>query len=575
MTGNYLIVGDSTTARESLAVLLRSRGNTVTLAPSGTDAIRSLRESPVDTVLIVCGENDIAAQQLRNRILLENRALRTILVSPIVSGDRASKVARLGIGDYRLSESEFLALVGTHDGRDGQEGTSPSLSRGVKALIEVVNVLVGVRELNDVHHRGSAHRSSYLARAVAERMKLDEKEVLEIVLATLLRDVGKVEIQDLDGETGVFSESQRIHMQEHVAASVRLLEHIDFPWTVLPTIRHHHEHYDGTGYPDGLRGPEIPLGSRIIGAVDAYLAMLSDRPHRACRSSSEAQTELVREAGRHFDPEVVEVLLQVIREGAVSLSADEKPRVLIAEPEVEFVKLLKFRLVNEGMDVDSVSSLEEGLLRILEKPPSIVIAAIGSDQERTLDLLRQIREDSSLRMLPIVLLAETESRVFKVRAFRAGADDCLLKTSGLEEIVARIDGILSREAMRGSRDDRPRQRGITGQLENLALPDIFQILNLGLKTARVTLESGGSGGTIWFNSGAAVHAEAGERVGAEACFEMLRWKQGSFCIEHGLQTDQTSIEMDTMFMVMEGLRQVDESATSEVDETLVEDAAVP
>jgi len=562
MTGSYLVIGDTASARESLAVLLRSQGHTVTVAPSAADAIRALRATPSDAVLIIGSENDVGARKLRNRLLAEQCATRVLLVSRFVSGAGAGQSQRFSIGDYRLSESELLALVAARDQAETLEHEPEDVDAGVEALVQVVDVLVGLRELNDRYHRGASHRATFLARTVAERMHLSPKETLAVVIATLLRDLGKVGIQDIEQETGVFNKAQRTRMQEHVTAGVRLLEHIEWPWTVLPIVRHHHESYDGTGYPDGLRGPEIPLGARIVGAVDAYIAMLSDRPHRPCKSSREAQEELVAQAGRQYDPEVVEVLLQVIREGAVSLSSDERPRVLIAEPDREFVKLLKFRLVNEGMDVESVKSLEEGILEILERPPSIVLATVGSDPDQTLEQLRQIREDSALRLLPVVLLAEADDPIFKVRAFRLGADDFLLKTVGLEEMVARIEGILAREAMRRSDDALPQVRGITGRLENLALPDIVQILNLGLKTARVSLQSDDRTGTIWFESGTAVHAESGEQTGVEACYAMLAWNAGAFCIEHGQQTDDRSIEMDTMFMVMEGLRQLDEAGAT-------------
>jgi len=560
MIGTYMVIGDSAEARESLAVLLRSQGHSVTVAPSHPDAIQSLRTSPVDRVLIVCNENDLAARKLRNRILGERWATSVILVSRVVSGLGASRAQRFGIGDYRLSGRELLAMVTADEESDQPERTSETVDPGVDALVQVIDVLVGLRELNDRHHRGSSHRSTYLARTVAERMRLPEAEALEITVATLLRDIGKVEIEDILDETGVYTRTQRTRMQDHVTASVRLLEHIGFPWKVLPIIRHHHEHYDGTGYPDGLRGPEIPLGARILAAVDAYIAMISERPHRACMPSSKAQAELNRLAGKHFDPEVVEVLLQVIHEGNFSLSFDEKPRVLIAEPEAEFLKLLKFRLVNEGMEVRTVRSLEEAVLKLLESPPSIVVAAVDSEPERTLDMLRQIREDPALRSLPFVLLTDTDDRVVKLKALRLGADEFLPKASDLEEIVARIDGILTREAMRRATDDRPQQRGITGRLENLALPEIFQMLNLGLKTARVSLESAEQSGTIWFKSGAVLHAELGEQVGEDACYRMLGWREGQFCIEHGVEAEGSSIETDTMYLVMEGLRRIDEAA---------------
>jgi response regulator RpfG family c-di-GMP phosphodiesterase len=560
----YLVVGDNRETREALGVLLRSQGLAVTLVPMPADAIRFLRSNPVETAIIVAGNSDVSAMKLRSRILEEKWASRVLLVNPVVSGHGQQRVLRLGIGDYRLSEKELLALLAAEGEPRASEGGDSPADRPIDALVQVVDVLVGLEELGDTYFRGSSHRSVHLARSVGERMGLPKEGVLEIVIATLLKDIGNAGIRrGLREDGGVYSQAQRVRMQEHVTASVRLLEHIDFPWKILPIIRHHHENYDGTGYPDGLKGPEIPVGARILCAVDAYVAMLSDRPHRSCLPRTEAQEEMVRGTGTQFDPEVVEVLLQAIPGGGVSLSSNEKPVVLIADSDAQFVDLLTFRLVNEGIEVRAVASPEEAILEILERPPHLVLSSAGSDPERVLQLLLQVREDRDRRLVPFAFMTESDDRVFRVRAFRRGADDVLLKTGDLEEIVARVEAMLAREAARRSADEGPPQRGITGRIENLSLPDIFQILNLGLKTARVTLTAeGGATGTIWFDSGAAVHAQAEGATGERACYEMLRWKQGQFCIEHGLHTDETSIEMDTMLVVMEGLRLLDEASAT-------------
>jgi CheY-like chemotaxis protein len=215
--------------------------------------------------------------------------------------------------------------------------------------------------------------------------------------------------------------------------------------------------------------------------------------------------------------------------------------------------------------VRAVTSTEEAILKILDDPPHLVLATAGSDHHRVFHLLEQIREDSDLRLLPFAFLSESDDRVFKVRAYRMGADEVLLKRTSLEELVVRIENMLARDAARRATELAAPQRGISGSLANLALPDIFQILSLGLKTARVTLEHDGARGTIWFDSGVTVHAELAERAGVETCYEMLRWKDGTFCIEHGLRTEDVTIEMDTMMIVMEGLRLADEATAAPAD----------
>ena len=300
---DFLVVGENVDSRESLGVALRSRGHRVSLVPTAADAFRLLRNTPVPTVIVLAAETDVAAAKFRSRVLVEKLAKRAILLNSLVVGHGARRVQRFSIGDYRLSETELVAMLVASGSPTEGEDTPKAPDRAVEALVQAIDVLVGMQELSDKNFRGSSHRAVHLARRMAELMQLPSEEMTEIAVASLLKDVGKLGVDDglLDG-SGLYSGSQRSRMQEHVTASVRLLEHIDFPWQTLPIIRHHHERYDGTGYPDGLRGPEIPIGARILCAVDSYIAMLSDRPHRACLSSADAQAELIRGRGHAVRP---------------------------------------------------------------------------------------------------------------------------------------------------------------------------------------------------------------------------------------------------------------------------------
>ena len=136
------------------------------------------------------------------------------------------------------------------------------------------------------------------------------------------------------------------------------------------------------------------------------------------------------------------------------------------------------------------------------------------------------------------------------------------ETDDLEEVVARAENILTREAIRRGGKPSQRPRGVTGQIENLPLPDIVQILSIGMKTACVTLTAGKRQGKIWFRDGALGHANAGVGEGEEAFFEMLDWNEGTFEIRHGVRTDKKTVDNDAMFLVMEGLRRIDEASAN-------------
>ena len=399
-----------------------------------------------------------------------------------------------------------------------------------------------------------------LAREVAQELGADEEMVREIVIATLIRDLGKLGVEpEVLEEKGWYSTEQRERMRTHVDGSLRLFEHIDFPWKVLPIIRHHHERYDGKGYPDGLRGREIPLGARIVAIVDAYVALTSDREHRGPIDNDEAIGTLMVEAGRQFDPEVVEAFQKALDKHTRDTRAGERPSVMIVAPQDEHRKVLKMRLVNEGFDVSESKSTQRALRRLRDEPVSLALVDVDLDHATAFRLLQDMREDEELCRVPVAFLTSQHDRILKIRALREGVDDMLSKNDDLEELLARIQNIVSREEVRRDGKVARSRRGISGELENLGFADIVQVLSMGMKTACVSLRSNGSKGKIWFENGTVRHAETGGTKGESAFYQMVRWSQGSFVIEHGVQTRTHSIERDAMFLVMEGVRLMDES----------------
>jgi HD-GYP domain-containing protein (c-di-GMP phosphodiesterase class II) len=127
-----------------------------------------------------------------------------------------------------------------------------------------------------------------------------------------LHDIGKIGVRrEVLNKPGGLEPSERGEVEQHTLIGERILAPIEFLAPIRPIVRHAHERWDGSGYPDGLAGEDIPLGARIVFACDAYDAMTTDRPYRAALTDPEARDELRRGAGKQFDPEVVEALLKV------------------------------------------------------------------------------------------------------------------------------------------------------------------------------------------------------------------------------------------------------------------------
>ena len=151
-----------------------------------------------------------------------------------------------------------------------------------------------------------------LSRAVGVELVLGEEALQALELGALLHDVGKLGVPGaLLHKSGPLTHHEREFIERHSEMGARMIEQIWCLRRVAPVIRHHHERYDGSGYPDGLEGEEIPLTARIVAATDAYDAMVRSRPYRESRSPTEAIGELTRGAGSQFDSEVVAIVARV------------------------------------------------------------------------------------------------------------------------------------------------------------------------------------------------------------------------------------------------------------------------
>jgi putative nucleotidyltransferase with HDIG domain len=137
---------------------------------------------------------------------------------------------------------------------------------------------------------------------VGRELGLGKQELALLELAAAVHDLGKLAVPaEIIAKPGALDDAEWTAMRKHPAAGADLLEPCDAPAEVLEMVRSHHERWDGTGYPDGLKGPEIPFGARILAVADAYCAMIEARPYRATRRPAAARAELLAQAGRQFD----------------------------------------------------------------------------------------------------------------------------------------------------------------------------------------------------------------------------------------------------------------------------------
>src|SRR2546429_7213284 len=183
-------------------------------------------------------------------------------------------------------------------------------------LEEKLELMVKAMEARDPYTSGHSRRVAEYAMAIARELKLSASELDRIKRAALLHDVGKIyeEFAPLLRKNGRLSPEERMVMRTHVVRSAQLVATVGrLRGSVEAIIRHHHENFDGSGYPDGIANHHIPIGARIIMVADTLDAMTSDRPYRKALSFATAMEELEKYAGRQFDPELVRLVSRSAR----------------------------------------------------------------------------------------------------------------------------------------------------------------------------------------------------------------------------------------------------------------------
>ncbi|MBI5906077.1 MAG: response regulator [Deltaproteobacteria bacterium] len=568
---SVLVLSNDPSVRDMLANLLADEGYRVALAGSGTEALKIAANSVQDFALVELFLPDYSGVEFKRRLSRVSPKTRVVVVSSFTTIRSSDDVLRFGSSDFILDQREILELLrAAGEARTAAVPAPPDdqrFERLKKCLIETVDVMVGLLEVNDPFFGGNSHITMEYARSIAEEMKLDPETIDEIVVGSLLHDIGRVGIKSdiLVGKREI-SESEYKTVRSHCENGAKIIEAVDFPWKVKPIIIHHHERYDGKGYPSGLKGREIPIGARILAVVDAFAAMTAHRPYRSrSLTKDEAIQELHKNVGTQFDPEVVEMFTSVVDRKFFFRGMGPKPRILMVDDEVDYLTLLKLKLVNEGFDVTAVDSAEEGLAAIEKDPPDLIVADVLMPGIDGLEMFRRIRaSEAAWAETPLVFISGKDDPQTKVDALHLGAEDFLVKPVDLKVLAARIRNIIRRDAKwrKGGAGSAPAS-GVVGDLKNLSVPDIVQTLHLGLKTACVSVKGKSGEGRIYFENGRIRHSELGNLSGEAAFYEMLRWQEGPFVIAHGQTTKLRTIEMDEMQLMMEGLRRLDEEKKEE------------
>ncbi len=215
-----------------------------------------------------------------------------------------------------MSEEEMGMLLAIAD----QTAMAIENARAYQELkdlnLQTITALATAIEAKDPYTGGHSLGVTEKAVAIAQEMGLPEEEIEKLRVAGLLHDTGKIGIPDsVLNKPGRLTAAEYVMIKVHPAISADIVGKIEGLTHLVPIIRHHHEWYDGNGYPDGLKEEEIPLGARILAVADGFDAMMAERPYRTAKSREEALAEIRAGAGTQWDPKVVKAFLAVTRKG--------------------------------------------------------------------------------------------------------------------------------------------------------------------------------------------------------------------------------------------------------------------
>ena len=240
----------------------------------------------------------------------------------LLAGGEESSLAQARVGHgaddlmLRPLNLELLLLkvekVLTH--RHLQKELRNSTARNETLFLNVLAVMAKVLEAKDSYTRFHSEKVSSLAVLIARELGMRDDEVRRVGVAGMLHDIGKMGISEsILKKPGPLDSAEREIVERHSIIASTILEPIEQLRSAVTFVKHHHERFDGHGYPEGLAGPQIPLGARIVHVAEAFDAMVSKRSYNTPRTPAEAMAELQRHAGTQFDPQVVEACLNVLR----------------------------------------------------------------------------------------------------------------------------------------------------------------------------------------------------------------------------------------------------------------------
>jgi response regulator RpfG family c-di-GMP phosphodiesterase len=323
MDQKILIVDAQEISRKTIRLLLEKEGWTGLESGDGNAALKIMEEKAVSLILYDLKTPPGDGTTFFRHLQEEKKNTPVILLSGFLDLETMIKFKRLGAFDLLIKpvHEELLLLTvkrGLEYGRlieDRQRLLieNQRYQENLEQKLELLKTLAEVIETKDAYTRGHCERVTEVALETAQALHLSIDQQRDILLAGILHDVGKIGIpKEILTKAGPLDQAEWALIEAHPHLGLHIIRHVNFLGESREIILQHHERFDGTGYPRGLKGEEIHLGARILAVADAFDAMGSGRPYHHVRDQAAILEEMRRQAGLQFDPEVVDAFITLM-----------------------------------------------------------------------------------------------------------------------------------------------------------------------------------------------------------------------------------------------------------------------
>jgi putative two-component system response regulator len=311
-----LVVEDNHPLREGLREMLGLEGYIVYTAANGREALEKMESITPDLILsdIAMPEMDGYAFFKKVRERLEWIAIPFLFLTARGEKEDVLLGKDMGAEDYLvkpITRKELVTAVRARLDRSQQLNVATLAQSYEHSLTALANAI----ELRDPFEQGHVDRVKIYALLLGEQLGVRGKQLENLRFGAILHDIGKIHVsEDILVKPAPLDEHEWAEIKRHSLTGSEMLRDIPYLAGVIPIVRHHHERWDGNGYPDRLLGEEIPLLARIVCLADAFDTMLTTRPYRPALTFEQAYAEVLANAGKQFDPEVVRAFQSICGE---------------------------------------------------------------------------------------------------------------------------------------------------------------------------------------------------------------------------------------------------------------------